>query len=237
MKRQPVLVDIGNSTTVIALLESSPQIISKIDTSQFQSEFPNEIFKEASLIVVSSVVPEANKRFDQYKNVIHVTAATITTISVNLKTPDKVGADRLVNALAAYTKYKTNCLIIDSGTAITFCHITQNGVYQGGTIFPGMGIASRALNDYTAKIPLIWVSPQESLFGKTTEEAVQSGLYHGYIEMINGMIRRYREQVPGITVIGTGTGLEAMLPHIGLDHHEPNLILEGLAMIAKSVIQ
>ena len=217
---------------MIATLDKTPQIISKIETSVFQSKFPDELFKNASSIIVSSVVPAATTRFEKYDNVTQVTHKTISTITVNILKPEKVGADRLVNALAAYTKYKTDCLIIDSGTAITFCYIDKSGAYQGGNIFPGMGIASRALNDYTAKIPLIWVSPQESLFGKTTEEAVQSGLYHGYIEMINGMIRRYREQIPSITVIGTGTGLESLLPHIQIDHHEPNLILEGLAIVA-----
>jgi len=233
MKRQPILVDIGNSTTVIARLDKTPQIISKIETAEFQSNFPDNLFKNASSIIVSSVVPDATKRFEKYNNVTEVTHKTIPIISINIKKAEKVGADRLVNALAAYTKYKTDCLIIDSGTAITFCYIDKTGTYQGGNIFPGMGIASHALNDYTAKIPLIWVSPQETLIGKTTEEAVKTALYFGYIDLINGMIKRYRDQIPTLTVIGTGTGLDAMLPHINLDHHESNLILDGLAIITK----
>jgi type III pantothenate kinase len=230
MKRQPILVDIGNSTTVIASVTG--EILLKCDTSQLRDQFPIHLMEGASKILVSSVVPSVDALFSAYPHTQFITYQNIPLINTkNLPNPAQVGADRLVNAVGAYHKYATDCLIIDSGTAITFCYVDKDGRYEGGAIVPGMGIASKALNDYTAKIPLIWVSPTDHLYGKTTEEAVRAGLYHGYIHLINGMITSYRTEFPSITVVGTGTGLDYLLPHLQLDHYEPNLILEGLGVI------
>lgn len=227
--RTYLLLDVGNSTTVIARYEQKK--ISEKHQIKTCDLIHCTILKENNLpLIVSSVVPEIDRYLQTLPNVQFVRHDNISGITLNSPTPEQFGADRLVNAMAAYSLVKSSCLIIDSGTAITFCYVDQSGIYQGGSIFPGMHIASQSLNDYTAKIPLIHVSPRESFMGKTTQDAVQAGLYYGYIDLINGAIDRYKKYDPGVTVIGTGNGLDVLKNAINIDRHEPDLILKGLAI-------
>ncbi len=214
-----LLVDIGNSNT--ALAEYSGGKIKEI--KKIKS------LKNYDRVIVSSVAPSKNRRF---KNALFVTHKNIPELRLNMEKPAEVGADRLVNALAAYTHYGSPCLIVDSGTAVTFCVVTGNGIYQGGVIFPGMRIASQALNSHTEKIPLIFVSKRKTLTGKTTKQAVQAGLYFGYIHLINGIIADYRKQIPGLRVIGAGKGLNILKDQLSLDYFDPLLTLRGLAIVA-----
>ena len=115
----------------------------------------------------------------------------IPFIALNVPHPEQVGSDRLVTALAASLSQQGPYLVIDSGTALTFCYIDEYHTYQG--IFPGLTTSSKALNDYTAKIPLIYVEPQSRLYGNTTKEAVEVGLFQGFKALLNGMIQQYRQ--------------------------------------------
>ena len=226
-----LLLDIGNSTVVSAHYDT--QIVTEVkrkSIKEFEKELSTIPYKTYKTITVSSVVPELDTQLLKVApQCYHITHHTIPYLTLNMTHPETVGADRLVNAVAAHKIYKKNCLIVDSGTAITFCHVDQNGTYNGGSIFPGMKIASKALNLYTAKIPLIEVSSQPNLIGKTTEEAVRIGLYYGYIQLLNGMIKKYRKTLKDITVIGTGNGLEILKNHIDLDFFDPDLTLKGLS--------
>lgn len=227
--RTHLLLDVGNSTTVIARYEEKK--ISEKHQIKTSDLINSLILKENKFpLIVSSVVPEIDLYLQTLPNVQFVRHDTISGITLNSPTPEQFGADRLVNAMAAYSLVKSSCLIIDSGTAITFCYVDKSGTYQGGSIFPGMHIASQSLNDYTAKIPLIHVSPRENFIGQNTQDAVQAGLYYGYIDLINGAITRYKKYDPEVTVIGTGNGLEVLKNEIEIDRHEPDLILKGLAV-------
>lgn len=135
-------------------------------TSELEAALHKRSLGHYQKIIVSSVVPQYDHFFDSYP-VTFVSVDNIPFLKVNLKCPQEVGADRLVTALGAYQTYGGPCLVVDSGTAVTFCYVDEEGVYQGGSIFPGMLISSRALNDYTAKIPLIYVTKQSALYGKT----------------------------------------------------------------------
>lgn len=177
-------------------------------------------------------MPKLDGRLKRFKNVHFITHETIPVLNVAVDTPEQVGADRLVNALAAFLPDKTPVLVVDSGTATTFCLVDADGNYLGGAIYPGMKIASKALKDYTAKIPLVLVSPQDSLVGKTTRDAVQVGLYHGSIHMINGMIAAYKKQYSGLKIVGTGKGLSVLAQELDLDVYDPQLILKGLMRIS-----
>ncbi len=223
-----LLIDIGNSNTEFAsFYKGKIGKTSRIETAKFEKTWLP--FEQYSRIIVSSVVPKLDAKLATLSTVTFITANTIPELKVNLPKPSQVGADRLVNALGAWKICHSSCVIIDSGTATTFCYVDAKGIYQGGAIFPGLGIASKALNDYTAKIPLIHVTARQECLGKTTQKAVQSGLYWGFIHMINGMIGQYKQQDPKAKIIGTGQGLQVLKSQLYLDIFEPKLIFKGLA--------
>ena len=226
-------MDIGNSTVEYA--SYTDRIIgdtTRIETAKLASHIASLMVLSYEKVIISSVVPEIDLLFKAYSHVQFISHTTLPGLRLNVPNPEQVGADRLVNALSAWIQLRCSCLIVDSGTATTFCYVDATGTYQGGSIFPGMGIASKALNQYTAKIPLIHVSPCDSFFGKTTQTAVESGLYWGFIHMINGMIASYKQLDPGIKIVGTGQGLTALKDQLNLDVFDPHLILKGLAFCA-----
>jgi len=230
MRPQDLLIDIGNSTTVMATYDGhtlSP--IEKVPTDQFQMLYQSYGLDTYRRVVVSSVVPSVDPLLSGFPTVRFITYATIPQLTLNVDLPAQVGADRLVNALAAYREFGRDCIVIDSGTAVTLCYVSKEGVYHGGLIFPGMGIASKALALYTAKIPIIEVSAQDAVLGKTTKDAVGIGLYLGYIHMINGLIAMYRKQFPGVYVVGAGSGLSVLQDKLDVDVVDPLLTLKGLA--------
>jgi len=228
-----ILLDIGNSTLEWTVFSNGTFSKTHQKNTALFLENPNsfDTYFSKYPLCISSVVPKADvllkkkypkAKFISYKNIPHLT--------LNLKNPNQVGADRIVNALGATYGTQKPTLIIDSGTATTFCFVDKKGVYQGGSIFPGMGICSKALNDYTAKLPLIWVSKQTQLFGKNTKEAVECGLYNGFKALLNGVIADFRQKYKGLHVVGTGQGLELFKDELHLDHYDPLLIFKGLAL-------
>ncbi|NQY73249.1 MAG: type III pantothenate kinase [Candidatus Margulisbacteria bacterium] len=231
-----LLLDIGNSTMQLGSY-SQGQLgnVRQIDTSPSQAVALKAEMRAYSRVIISSVVPDIDKVFREIPHVCFVTHKNIPSLSVDVHYPQEVGADRLVNALGAYTHYQSGCVIIDSGTALTCCYVDKKGVYKGGLIFPGMGISSKALNDYTAKIPIIHVSPRQGLIGKSTHEAVQIGLYHGFLTLLKGWVQDYRQMDPDCKVVGTGKGLDMYKDQIGLDQYLPDLILKGLIECSKGI--
>lgn len=228
-----LLIDIGNSTTVFAQYDGQTVVVlESVQSRILDSGFP-KLGTDYSYVVVSSVVPDLNRIVcDRYPDAFFISAKTIPALTVGVDAPDQVGADRLVTALAAFRRNGCDCLIVDSGTAITFERVSADGVYLGGAIVPGMRIASQALHDYTAQIPLIWVEKRDGLIGGSTQEAVEAGLYHGYFEMINGLIRRFRSETPSLKVIGAGSGLAVFGDQLDLDELDDQLQLKGLAIVA-----
>ncbi len=164
--------------------------------------------------------------------VVLVDSQSIPYLKIEGPTPSQVGSDRLVNALGAYRQVRQSVAVIDSGTATTVCYVDASGAYRGGIIMPGMGISSKALALFTAKIPLIRVSPQSRLIGESTKEAVQIGLYRGTVHAINGLIRDLRAQDDQVVVVGTGNGLIPLKDQLALDRYDPHLIFKGLAECA-----
>ncbi len=229
---QSLLIDIGNSTTVFATVnKASTSYLDTCSTKELSS-YLDSLSTEFDRVIVSSVVPECNDLINnRYKHAYFVTSETIPFLSIDVSNPEQVGGDRLVTALAASVIYQQECLIVDSGTAITFERVSTSSTYLGGLIFPGMHIASQSLHDYTAQIPLIWVEPTDQLLGGSTQEAVSSGLYHGYISMINGLIRKFRGEVPGLVVIGAGNGLSVFNDQLDIDYYHTDLQLKGLGIV------
>jgi len=150
-----------------------------------------------------------------------------------------VGADRIVNAVAAREKYGRGggipLIVVDFGTGTTFDVISHEGAYVGGVICPGIGISAEALFQRAARLPRVEVRRPSSVVGQTTVNAMQAGLFFGYVEMVNGLVRRIRQEVPHggqAVVIATG-GLADVLSSEtdAIDHVDPNLTLDGLRLI------
>ncbi|RAP32798.1 hypothetical protein DID75_03960 [Candidatus Marinamargulisbacteria bacterium SCGC AG-410-N11] len=230
---EPVfLIDIGNTKIIAA-----EYINGKIEKRQClqTKNIKNKIFfnyKEYKKVIISSVVPKIDELIPKEPNIMFVSSLNIPKIHLDLPKKEQVGADRLICALAAQEYYKGNNLIIDSGTATTFCFIDKNGTYKGGCIVPGMGISLRALHDYTAKIPLIKLKSKDCLIGKTTEAAVQIGVTKSHIYTINGIISDFRTKFKDINIIGTGNGIQDIQDKIDIDYFDNDLILKGLKLIA-----
>jgi type III pantothenate kinase len=146
--------------------------------------------------------------------------------------PEEMGADRLVNAAYAYQHYGAS-IIVDFGTATTFDVINAAGEYLGGCITPGIRISMDALFAYAARLPRIEVARPVNTIGRSTEEAMRSGVYYGYVAMVDGLVRRLAADLNDkLTVIATG-GLATLIARDAttIDRVEPNLTLESLRLI------
>lgn len=154
-------------------------------------------------------------------------------IPVLYDNPKEVGADRLVNAVAGYHKYQQSLIIIDFGTATTFDCVSHKGEYLGGVIAPGIAISAEALFQRTSKLPRVDISRPAAAIGKDTVASMQSGLFYGYVSLVEGMVRRIKGemQTPPVT-IATG-GQAELIAHETpvIEHVEPFLTLVGLRLL------
>jgi type III pantothenate kinase len=194
--------------------------------------------RNVTAVVVSSVVPTATqalrdmvRRYFRFPAVV-VEPGVKTGVAVLIDNPKEVGADRIVNSLAAFTKYGGPAVVVDFGTATTFDCVSERGEYVGGAIAPGLQLAAQALFEHAARLPLVELVPPRSVIGKGTVEAVQSGLVLGYASMVDGMVERIAKELGQPTVIATGGLAEAVIEECrSIDHHEPWLTLEGLRLV------
>ena len=204
--------DIGNTTTKICLVGINDLKIKKI--IHFSSL---DIFSKKKLLknlkkkiknknlnkcaFFSSVVPKYNsilkKLFIKFYKIklIEIKDKSITKIvKINIKNKNQVGSDRIANAVGAYKKYKSNCIIIDFGTATTFDVVTKNGVYNGGIIAPGVNLSLKSLISSADQIPTFSLKKQNKIIGKNTVGALRSGFYWGYVGLINNIILRIEKE-------------------------------------------
>jgi len=190
-------------------------------------------------IIIASVVPPLDaslaamgRRYFQTEP-LFVTWQTDTGLQIRYDNPREVGADRIVNSLAAFRKYGGPSVVVDLGTAITFDVISKDAEYLGGLICPGIGIAVEGLFSKTARLPLVDVREPESLIGKNTVGSMQSGLYYGAIGMIDGILERLIAELgPATRVIGTGGQVRLFTGGSRyLKEADEGLTLEGLRMI------
>ena len=189
-------------------------------------------------VVISSVVPTATQSLrEMVRGYFHFAPVVVepgvkTGVPVLTDNPKEVGADRIVNALAAFSKYGGPAIVVDFGTATTFDAISEGGEYLGGAIAPGIQISARALYERTARLPRIELAAPRSVVGKNTVESLQSGIVFGYSAMVDGMVERMAKELGTATVIATG-GLASMVIEEcrTVDHHDPWLTLEGLRLV------
>ena len=254
-------IDIGNSHTVIGLFKEKKLLGRwrlKSDRDRTDDELAIHCHGLFSLIgfasetisgiIIASVVPGLETSWisccRKYlsANLQHplmaVCAETIKD-SIRIKTehPEEVGADRLVNAIAGWQKYRCNLVIIDFGTAITFDCVSAQCEYLGGAILPGIAVALDALSSRTAKLPRIDVNVgPEKVIGTNTVEAMKSGILHGYGSLVDGMIDKIRQELgccaDELKVIATGGMAHLITPYAqSINAIEPMLTLEGLRFI------
>jgi type III pantothenate kinase len=204
----------------------------------FLSQHELSFDRNVTGVVISSVVPTATgalrdmvHRYFRFPPVV-VEPGTRTGMPILIDNPKELGADRIVNSLAAYSKYGGPAIAVDVGTATTFDVISEQGEYLGGAIAPGLQISARALYERTARLLLVELTPPRSPVGRSTVEALQSGLVYGHAAMIDGMVERLSKEIGQPTVVITG-GLAPVLHEEcrTVDHHEPWLTLEGLRLV------
>jgi type III pantothenate kinase len=193
------------------------------------------------------VVPPLSYLFEKLvrryfeKEPIIVDATLPHGIEIMIDTPSELGSDRLMGALAAHTLFKGNCITVDFGTATTLEVITEEGSFLGGVIFPGIRLSADSLHSGTAKLPRIDFRKPKSVLGKNTVASMQSGLYYGYIELVDGLIDRLVKESfrsGGVKLLSTGgMGRELSLASRHKLHYEPNLVSIGLYIMYEKVVK
>lgn len=193
-------------------------------------------------VIFSSVVPPLSKTFaavcERYLgcSAAQVNAAMDTGIRVATENPAEVGADRIVNAAAAYHLYPGACIIVDMGTATTLDVVSDDGALLGVIIAPGLELAAEALTMRAAQLGRVALEAPPHVLGRNTVHAMQSGLIFGYTSLIEGLVRRLQDEmdVADATVIGTGGLINVITPHTeAIDEVEPWLTLTGLRLISE----
>ena len=196
-------------------------------------------FKSIDAIAIASVVPPLNFTLKRMAEVyFHVTPLFVddtidTGVPILYQPPSDVGADRIVDAVAAIRKYGAPCIVVDFGTATTFDAINAMGAYLGGVITPGITISSDALFERAAKLPRVEIKRPEKVIGSATVEAMQSGLYYGYVGLVDDILRRMIAELGGSPrVIATG-GLAPLIAKGSryVEIVDETLTLEGLRLV------
>ncbi|WP_271147145.1 type III pantothenate kinase [Brevundimonas sp. NIBR10] len=196
-------------------------------------------FEDLDGCIISSVVPQSifnlrnlSRRYMNVEPLIVGENAKLG-IEVRITKPTEAGADRLVNAIGAHLTYPGDLLLIDSGTATTFDVVAADGAFEGGLIAPGINLSLHALHEAAAKLPRIAIQKPERVIGKDTVQAMQSGVFWGYIALIEGLVDRIKaEWGAPLTVIGTG-GVASLFEGAttSIDRFDPDLTIRGLLEI------
>lgn len=253
-------VDIGNTNSCFALFNPAGEALAqwRLSTNRMRTadEFTlwvesflrrNQIeSKQISQSVVATVVPSCRYAiisalealFDQSPLLITSELMAKRGLQVKTDRPSEVGADRLINAFAAHKMGMSPAIIIDFGTATTFDIANEKGDYVGGVIAPGINLSLEALHQAAAKLPSVEIKRPLSVIGKTTETAMQSGLYYGYLGLIERITAEIKQELPDLqlNVIATG-GLAPLFAKNSqaIDCIEADLTIRGLFHVAQEI--
>ncbi len=248
-------IDCGNTNLVFAFYKnankSEPTIYRcRTDGKKTADEYAawlmpllhndNMSFKDIQNVIIASVVPDINFNLrslcEKYMNITPTMIAndgSNSGLEIDLPMPVKIGPDQIVNAVAAKAKYNAPVIVIDFGTATTFDIVNEIGQFIGGIIAPGVNLSIEALSNAAALLPKVVIERPYKIIGTNTIEAMQTGLYWGYVSMIEGLIKRVKSEMKGEpTIIATG-GLSNLFTDAieAIDYAEPHLTLEGLRLI------
>ncbi len=246
------VLDVGNTNIVLGVFKDGELYQHwRIGTSQSKTEDEyamtiKELFRSEGLtfqdvegIIISSVVPPIMSALELMCNkYFHVEPLIIgpgikTGLDIKYENPREVGADRIVNAVAAIDLYDCPLVIVDFGTATTFCYVNEKKQYMGGVIAPGINISTEALFTHASKLPRIEITKPELVVGRNTVSAMQAGIFYGYVGQVEGIVNGIKKQFQTEPkVIATG-GLASLIAEGTdiIDHVDPFLTLKGLYKI------
>lgn len=249
-------IDVGNTNTVIALYdgeEPKAQWRTSTSTSRTADEYAVWLsqlmqlsdfkFNAVSDCIISNVVPQSlfhlrnlSRRYFNCEPFV-VGPDNIPGVDVRIPRPSEAGADRLVNTVGAYIEYGGPLIVIDSGTATNFDIVGADGAFEGGVISPGINLSMQALHEAAARLPRIAIQRPPQIIGVDTVGAMQSGVFWGYIGLIEGLIARIKSEYgKPMQVVATG-GIAALFEGASdaIDHFDANLTIRGLQEIHRRV--
>ena len=244
-------VDVGNTNIVLGAYRGA-DLVASWRTATASHRMPDEYamlldsffryrglsLQDVKHVVMCSVVPALTTTFAELSErylgveVLHVGSDVPTGIRIAVDNPREVGADRIVNAVAAFRRYGGPTIVLDFGTATTLDAITAEGEYIGGAIAPGVTVAAEALFARAARLYRVEMVAPERAIGRNTVASVQSGVIFGYVGLVEGLISRFRRELGPARVIATGGLAEAIIPFSRtIQHHEPWLTIQGLRIV------
>ncbi len=247
-----LVIDVGNTNIVLGIFKDQELVdhwrvsTDRLRTTDEYGVLIRHLFylngvnsEEIDAIIISSVVPPVMPTLERMcQRYFGLTPLVIgpgvkTGMDIKYDNPREVGADRIVNAVAAYEKFGGPVIIIDFGTATTFCAVDKKGTYLGGAICPGIGISTDALVQRTAKLPRIEVVQAEKVICRNTVESMQAGVFYGFVGQVDGIVTRLRRELGcKAKVVATGGLAVIVAPATdAIDVVEPMLTLEGLKII------
>ncbi|WKA58667.1 type III pantothenate kinase [Planococcus shenhongbingii] len=249
-----LVMDVGNTNIILGIYGQDRLLYHwrlETDRHKTEDEFGMQVkallndadlsFASINGIIMSSVVPPIMYALEQMcQKYFHVKPLIVgpgvkTGLNIKYENPREVGADRIVNAVAAIHEYGAPLIIVDFGTATTYCYIDEHRQYMGGAIAPGINISTEALYTRASKLPRIEIARPSSVVGKNTVSAMQSGIVYGYVGQAEGIVSRMKAQSrQKPTVIATG-GMAALIANESsvIDKVDPFLTLKGLYLIYK----
>jgi len=242
-------IDIGNSRAVSGWM-SHLKVLKRHDFKTMDLRKQKDAFRWAKQLkrlgtaesfIVSSVVPPVDEKVRKAIGVIFRKKTDFVDptrknlgIGIRYKRPKEVGADRIVNSLAAKHLYGAPVIVVDFGTGTTFDVVDCRGAYRGGVIVPGIGMSLKAMHDQTAKLPLVKYAKVQKVIGQTTEDAIRSGIYYGTIGEAKEILRRIRKEL-GVKApaVATGGWCHIFKNADLFNHIEPDITLIGMAILAR----
>jgi type III pantothenate kinase len=252
-----LVIDVGNTNTVMGIYRQDRLVKDwriRTERKTTEDEFnviANSLFAIGGIDVgrirrtaISCVVPPMVTILDSFcrKYLGHapqwVNARSFTGMPILINNPSELGADRIVNSVAAYHKYRQGLIVIDFGTATTFDVVSENGEYLGGAISPGIMIASEALFREASKLPRVEIFERpDAVVGKDTAGSIKSGIIFGYAGLVDGMVARIKRQMDSDPMVLATGGLAPLMADVAasIQKVEPSLTLEGLRLISNSI--
>ncbi len=245
-------IDIGNTNVVLGVFDQE-RLVENWRVGTNAQRTPDEYamsfkdlfsfagleFKQITGVIISTVVPpllpvmvEMSRKYFRLEPMV-VTHELKTGITIRYDNPKEVGADRIVNAAAAFKLFGGPLIIVDFGTATTFCAVTREGEYLGGAIAPGIRISAEALFQRASKLPRVELSKPLKVIGRDTVSAMQAGIIYGYAGLVDGIVERMKKELSSdARVVATGGLAELVSPETKcVQEIKPQLTLEGLQLL------
>jgi type III pantothenate kinase len=252
VKKVIFVLDVGNTNIVLGVYEGEElKYHWRMETNRHKTEdeygmIVKNLFEHVRLslndiegIIISSVVPPIMFSLERMcKKYFNITPLVVgpgikTGLNIKYENPREVGADRIVNAVAGIKEYGGPLIIVDFGTATTYCYVNEEKQYMGGAIAPGIGISTEALYSKAAKLPRIEIGRPDHIIGKNTVSAMQSGILYGYVGQVEGIVKRMKATGDSDPLVIATGGLAQLISNESdvIDVVDPFLTLKGLKLI------